>query len=236
MKASRWTSTSWGLGPTLTRQVRVSNGSLFSNGTRTKRKIEKIMKTISLTLWFLCMSAIAVMADEEALPQDHKAVSPDGQYVLVMLDPERDWTTEDKTLRRYYPQSGLYKNDKSKNPLWTIDWHSFEVYLSSDGKHVTRVGPWPRLWDAKDLKEGGPALKQPAIAFYNEGKLLKGYSIGDLIKDPFKLPQSVSHFEWKKDIYFDDSKGQLKAVTFDGQEHIFDMFTGNIIHNSQDAS
>ena len=198
-----------------------------------KRQLAIIFGLILFTVSF----SVSSKADEEAPPEDLKAVSPGGKYILVMLDPERlHWTTGDKTLRRYYPQSGLYKNDKSKEPLWTIDWHSSEVYLSSDGKHVARIGPWPRLWDIEDLKEGGPALKQPAIAFYSEGKLLKGYSIGDLIKDPFKLPQSVSHFQWKKDIRFDDSKGRLKAVTFDGQELIFDMITGNIVNNSQEAS
>lgn len=76
---------------------------------------------------------------------------------------------------------------------------------------------------------GGKALQQPALGFYDEGKLFKGYAIGDLIKEPASLPRSVSHFQWKKDQIVDDERGQFVVTTNDGQRLIFDVHTGEVI-------
>lgn len=190
----------------------------------------KLLLVVMLAVVFLCPRSAS--ADSEAPPEDYKVLSPNNEYVLVLLVPDRDrdWYTEDKTLRKHYPTSGLYRNDGSNESLWTMDWHSYEAYLSSDGKHAVRMGPWPRLWNDKDIELDGPALKQLAIAFYEEGRLLKEYTIGDLIKDPKKLPpHTISHFQWKKDIQFDDKENRIKLMTFDGQQFVLDITTGEMI-------
>jgi hypothetical protein len=83
---------------------------------------------------------------------DYKEVSLNGQYVFVMLgilptpadDPawryEEPRVRKDAEIRRVYPQSGLYRNDGSAAPLWTVDWYAFKVFVASDGVHLVRLG------------------------------------------------------------------------------------------------
>ena len=174
------------------------------------------------------------IADEVLPPQDYSKVSQDGQYIFVMFTLDKGWGSvffKNRNLRRKYAQAGLYKNDSSLTPLWTVDWysHSREVYLPSDGKHLVRMGPWPSLWAPKDMEKGGPALQELAVAFYESGRLLKRYSIGDLVENPKVLPQSVSHFMWMKEVSFDDVSKRLRLSTLDGNKYVFDVNSGEII-------
>jgi hypothetical protein len=177
-----------------------------------------------------------VRADEEAIPVSYTKTTADGKYIFVMHAPINILggveAGKAAALKMKYPKSGLYKNDHSNIPLWTVDWYSFEVYISANGKDLIRMGPWPRSWEKKLSAEEG-ALKQPAVAFYENGKLLKGYSIKDLIRSPDMLPRSVSHFRWAKDVLFDDRKDELKIITHDGQELLFDIKSGNITQKKQ---
>jgi len=187
------------------------------------------------------MAAPWAIADEEAAPADYSKVSQDGQYIFVMFDLDKEWYSayaKDPMLRKKYPQAGLYKNDDSSTPLWTVDWYSDShgVYLSSDAKHLVRIGPWPRVWAAKDMEKGGPALKQPALAFYKEGKLLKSYTIDNLIKNPKEMPTSVSHFQWRDKISFGEIEKKLVVNTTDGQRYVFDVTSGEVVERTEDRT
>ena len=51
-----------------------------------------------------------------------------------MFDPSTDWFSayaKDANLRKKYSQAGLYKNEESFVPLWTIDWYAdrSNIYL-----------------------------------------------------------------------------------------------------------
>jgi hypothetical protein len=60
---------------------------------------------------------------------------------------------------------------------------------------MVRWGPWARS------KDEGKTL---AIAFYKDGKEIKSYQVNDLVKDYRDLPQTVSHYMWRKETGFDD--------------------------------
>lgn len=167
-------------------------------------------------------------ADKEGGPHDYKIVSKNERFVFVML-PSDTWVP-DEVLRSKYKISGLYENNGSTNHLWTIDWYAGRVFISDDGKHLVRMGEWPRLLDDMDIKKGGPVLNQLAVAFYKEGKLLKSYSIGDLIFDATRLPKSISHFLWFEDISFDDAAGKFIVTTLDGKKYMFDIHSGETIN------
>lgn len=192
------------------------------------------MKKIGLLATFIifALSTVTGLADEKGVPSDYQKVSPDGKYVFVMLSPsESRFAEKDKTLRKKYRSSGLYKNDKSSTPLWKIDWYSAkqDIYLSSDGKHLVRMGFWTGRRDDEGLEKGEPAVKQLAVAFYNEGKLLKAYTIEDLIEKSNKIPPSVSYFRWKKEVSFDDATSQLSILTVEGKRYVFDVRSGEIL-------
>lgn len=156
-------------------------------------------------------------ADTPALPYDYEKVSQGGDYHFVMLAPASEFgRKEDASLRGSYGQSGLYRNEDSATPLWTIDWYAFEVFVSSDGRHLVRMGPWPS--DPEEL----------ALAFYRDGEELKRYRISELVKNPEVLPHSISHFEWRGDVLFDDSQSRLTVNTLAGETYVFDVTSGEV--------
>lgn len=120
-------------------------------------------------------------------------------------------------IREKYPVAGLYLASDPSKPLWTIDWFAFRVFLSSDGKHLVRMGPWPN------------SPKQLAIAFYESGRLLREYRIDQLVSDPVTLPHSVSHFQWLKDVRHDDAAGHIHVSTHNDEAYVFDMKTGDFV-------
>jgi len=160
--------------------------------------------------------AVPAIADTPAPPRDYTKITENEKYVFVMLAPPERWSQKDPDIRKVYKQSGLYKNDGSATPLWVVYWYSFEVYPSSDGKHVVRMGPW------------ASSTEQLAVAFYENGKEIKQYLIKDLVHNELKLAYTVSHFFWRSDLRFDDKKGVLFLKTKDDQTYLFSIKTGEI--------
>jgi hypothetical protein len=139
----------------------------------------------------------------------------------------RDWIAlvadEIRQIRQTYKQSGLYRNDGSTDPLWTVDWYAFGVIVASDGVHLIRHGPWASSGD------------QEAITFFANGELLQSYRIKELVDIPILLPQSVSHFDWVKSDAFDDAKLEYSITTHDGNRIRFDAGTGQIVSSLRPA-
>jgi hypothetical protein len=58
-------------------------------------------------------------------------------------------------------------------------------------------------------------LKQEAFSIFYKGKMVRSYSIGELVDEPKRLPMSVSHFMWLKESRIDDGKGHFELTTLD---------------------
>ncbi len=191
------------------------------------------MKHIAAIILIAFLAALSIgtgtpaRADSEAPPSDYTKVTENGRYIFVMLAPDRLDVLGGPTrpqssfgkseIQKTYKQSGLYNNDGSNEPLWTVSWYSFSVYPSSDGKHVVKMGPWAQ--STSDL----------AIAFYENGKELKRYIISDLVKNQLKLKHTVSHFFWKTGLQYNDKEGTVFIETIDGLAYTFSVKTGDII-------
>ena len=103
-------------------------------------------------------------------PCSYKKASPNGQYLLVMIAPMpleldvKPWDEEVaakiREIRGAYTRSGLYRNDGSTEPLWTIDWYAHNVEIESDGVHLIRMGPWASSTDTE------------AFSFFANGELM----------------------------------------------------------------
>ncbi len=172
------------------------------------------------TLFLIAVMVLAVpltaVADSVMPPRDYVKETENGKYVFVMLAPEQ-WERYGKTdIRKTYSQSGLYRNDGSATPLWTVHWYSYQVYPSSDGRHLVEMGPW-----ASDTDE-------LAVAFHRDGKRIKAYAIKDLVSDTAKLKHTVSHFFWRSALRYDDKQGLLFLITTDGRGYCFSITTGEI--------
>jgi hypothetical protein len=208
--------------------------------------------SIRCRLWIAWIAVLATavtgspaLADTIGSPYSYKKVVPSGKYVFVMISPltiENDaggWNEEMaagiREIRRVYKRSGMYRNDGSTEPLWTVDWYA-GVVVASDGVHLIRHGPWPALPESWYKGPLGPALDQEAVSFLANGQLVRTYRIGELVKDPDRLPRSVSHFDWQDKGQLDDAKSEFTLTTLDGNNFVFDIRTGEIvaeIHDSQ---
>ncbi len=171
----------------------------------------------------------SALADSEVAPHSYKEVVGNNKFVFVMVYPgSPEVKTEDG---KAYASTGLYKNDNTTEPLWTLDGYSHKVFISSDGNYAAKLGPWPKL------RPGGSRdLNQLVVAFYDKGKLTNEYYIKDLVVDAGKLQKSVSHFMFNKKLNFDEAKNIIKLETEDGSSYVFDMSTGEIIEAHRGAN
>ena len=163
-----------------------------------------------------------VFADEPSIPYSYQKIVGNDQYVFVMLTEYSDPLIS--SAGKQYFSSGLYTNDGSNVPIWTIDWYAPIVYVSSDGEHLARIGCCPSLKNSNK-----PDIQELAVAFYENGKLLKRYPISDLINNPSGLPKSVSHFQWDKDVSFDDTLSELTIITTEDNKYVFNVKSGEMI-------
>jgi len=153
--------------------------------------------------------------DSPTRKYSYTKVTKNNKYILVMLRPWARQFVDPKT-GKIYKHSGLYKNDGSSTPLWTINWFARTVIPDSDGKHLVRFGPWAS--STYDL----------AVSFYKEGKQINSYRVRDLVKDESKLRRTVSHFFWKVTSEYKEKEKILNVKTVDGQEYNISIANGFI--------
>lgn len=172
-------------------------------------------------IFFILFFPGAIFADSPAMPCSYSVPSDVGLFVMLAPDPRIDCLSQGggerertaKALRKTHSASGLYSGP---DPVWTVDWFSYKVYLSKNGKYLVRMGPW------------ASSGSNEAFSFFAEGKLLKTYKVEDIVRDVAGLPHSVSHFEWEKDTALDDTAGTFRASTLEGGDFVFDLATGEI--------
>jgi len=163
------------------------------------------------------------LSDTPAPESDYIQEVAESKFVFVMLSIEDDPTAygqggavQDEDIRHRYSQSGLYRNDGSIHPVWTVDWYAFQVTISSNGNYLVRWGPWPFHENYDEL----------AVAFYKNGREIRRYAVKDLVANPDLLPRSISHYMWEKETSFDATINVLHLETYNGEEYDFDVTTG----------
>ncbi|HEV8060815.1 MAG TPA: hypothetical protein VGP68_13130 [Gemmataceae bacterium] len=139
---------------------------------------------------------------------------------------------EIRAIREKYKQSGLYRNDDSDTPIWTVDWyeHSSGLYIASDSVHLIQRKYSPYY---NRNAPASPQYDQKVLSFFANGKLLRGYSVNQIINRPEALQHSVSHFEWVDREEFNDAKLRYLLWTKEGNWFDFDVTTGQIVDRSQ---
>jgi hypothetical protein len=188
-----------------------------------------------------CDRASAADPPDPLYPVTYSTPSPNEQFLFVMLAPQSDDpkkpadnTSYARELRTKYPASGLYRNDGSTTPLWTADWYAYAVYPADDGVHLVRedsparatAGPIAKRPPEEKVQE---QLDGPALSFLANGKVLKTYSVRELIAKPEDLPNSVTHVLWNAGLVLTRDGKRFVLMTQDAQQIIFDPETGNII-------
>jgi hypothetical protein len=126
---------------------------------------------------------------------------------------------ESQRIRAKYKTSGLYLNDGSTTPLWTVDWysHSHHVLVASDGQHLIRRGYWTE------------SLDDEALTFFADGKEIRSYKAGDLFYSSVLFPSMMEVFFWHEDTRLDEAKDRLTLTTTLKDRYDFDYTTGELI-------
>ena len=165
-------------------------------------------------------AAAPAYADTPAPMSPYKRVSRSGEFVFVMLDGP--WPGPRITDPwDGYPRSGLYRNDGSRNPLWTVDWYAYNVDVASDGVHLVRQG---------DLAMDMYGL---AAGFYANGEPTRLYRIIEVVADESKIGRSVTFLHWKLDGRYNESRTEYVLRTRDGKVTVFDVTTGAIVSQTR---
>jgi len=179
-----------------------------------------------LTTFFV----LRVAADKPSTPCNYIELSGDQQSVFVMLAPEAEREclsqgeprkSEAVLLRKKYGRSGLYRIDDPRNPLWTVEWYAYGVFLSQDGKYLVRQGPW------------ASNENDEAVSFFSDGVLLRSYKVKEIVRSVPDLPHSVSHFQWVKNWKLNAANNTLEIETMENQQILFDITNGGILSDRQ---
>jgi hypothetical protein len=193
--------------------------------------MSEAMKKAALAWLALALLAGSTRASSPVPPYSYKKPSPDGRFVFVMLSPlppEADaesWikhvAEEIREIRRTYPASGLYRNDSSVQPLWTVTgyWTEDGVEVASDGVHLVRLN---RL-----ASKGADTV----IAGLANGQEVWSYRLKDLVPFPQLLPRSWPHSTWLEAGDFDDNALTYSVTTKQGDRWVFDVRTGEPVRS-----
>lgn len=179
----------------------------------------------------------------EAAPYSHVKTSDDKKFLFVMITPidptlgKRCCTTpgqiEERRLRETYPSSGMYLNDGSTTPLWTVDWWARDVIVPSDGEHVISFG--------KPHEMTGEAL-----TFFRRNEVLRSYTLGELAEKKQLIPGPSGEHIWLNKTWLKRTKSHLVVETVDvskvlgmpkknfrGHRYDFDYTTGEMVFNGR---
>jgi hypothetical protein len=143
----------------------------------------------------------------------------DNRYTLVVIQKEFEKhypfvaSTE---IRDRYKVPGLYPNDGSVQPIWTMDFETEygsrfggRLYTSFDGKHLVSVA---------DTFIYSPLL------FISDGKVIKEYNHQELGADTSN--SADCRYEWIKEVSFSQSRGILTVEHLNGSKLSFSIYTG----------
>ncbi len=177
------------------------------------------------------LTPLLAFADTEAMQRSYISPSANNKFIFVMIasvDIESDGISygdegkkEAKRIRAKYPSSGMYLNDGSTNPLWTVDWYSNSVIVASDGNHIIRRGRW------------ATTLSNEAFTIFKQNNVVRSYKIGDLVATELLLPHTAHNFEWEEAMSLNNYNHTLFVSTLSKERYIFDFFTGETISSEK---
>jgi hypothetical protein len=191
-----------------------------------------------LALIAIAVSNVPIRGDSIASPYTFKEVSENGKFVFVMLAPEsmneelKGYNEKHqkviRDIRERYIKSGMYRNDGTNNPLWTVDWYAYGIVLGNDGVHAIQYSRLPGLENQGHLATKKD-LEQKAFSIFSKGKLIRSFKISELVDDPALLEVSVSHFHWVRKGKINDDQHRYEIDTYDGNHVTIDLETGAIL-------
>ncbi len=178
------------------------------------------IRIVAALICVLVLMASDVRADSLAEPREHTVTSRNGKFALLLTPTDGEWGKG----------SGIVSEVNGRE-LYAVDWFARSADLSDDGRLIVRHGPW-----ASDSR----GLTDFAIAFYNEGQLIRRYEVRDLLNDPSKIDRSASHYDWRARVQsrpdgFTD-EGRYRLTTIDRTQHTFNPLAGTLVEADYDPA
>ncbi|MFN0139944.1 MAG: hypothetical protein ACKVQW_07630 [Pyrinomonadaceae bacterium] len=195
----------------------------------------------SLLLLLLLTASQVALADWPS----YTAETADKKNIFVMVKPNCEYCWgSDK-----YKQSGMYVNDGSIEPLWTVDWHG-RIFLPNGGHHIIRLGKLDYT----------ATYREEAFSFLYDGNEFKTYRTKDLISFPYLLPHTynrdygfiysrldprlpndgvlmkIDHGEGyplNDGVKIDNENNTILMETLHGDRFVFDIETGDLISSTR---
>lgn len=175
-------------------------------------------------IFLLLVVSSSLSADSPAPPESFTKLSPDRKHILVILAPKPYDVSN--SLSKKYPISGLYVNDSSVKPLWSLpsDFCCSRVDILSNAKNLISWNAWPA--------DNG-TFDQTVAWFFENGREIRNYKIRQLVDNPEHLRHSVSHYRWIDRTEVDDRLNRITLRTLNGQIIVFDGTTGEVISRAR---
>jgi hypothetical protein len=141
-------------------------------------------------------------------------------------------------LRAKYPASGLYAAGDPPTLKWATPPSSYTPYdlafVTSDGRHLVAVEG--DFWQTESFPGGirpsaevqAKLLAAPALSFLTDGKLVKQYTLAELVPDPEVLKHTPKHLIWYASAVLLDG-GRFTLFTQDQERCTFDAATGELL-------
>jgi hypothetical protein len=155
-------------------------------------------------------------------PVAGKNVSQDSKFLVIWrysdnFDKRGLMPASEQEETKIYPSPGLYHNNGSVVPLWTMphqDNHKVKwfgkLYISSDGNFMVSVSE---------------SVFTLPLAYYHKGKLLKTYSFDQVFAGESSSYDCKN--EWIKNISYNSGTGLVSIQHLRGDIWHFDISTGN---------
>lgn len=130
--------------------------------------------------------------------------------------------------KRLYPPEWILTEKSTGGVRYKItgDFSAMTVLVSDDGESLVTIDDYSERERAKNLD---------VLSFYRAGKLLKTYTLGELLNDIGNIESSVSHFTWFFGIP-SLKKEKLNFKTYELVDYTFDMETGSLINKERDEA
>jgi hypothetical protein len=173
-----------------------------------------------------------LLADTPRMPTPRITVSSSGRCFFTLLPPQFDG--RDGTTRKPFGVAYKLEESGALHELWrTEGWYAFTCFLSDNGLYLVVLNDSPM---------GHELSKDPALLFYDRGKLLGQFSTADLVKDKTKVRSSASHYQWLFDPSdledelpahpagpnYADQENEFVLTTIDGVSYTFDATWGKL--------
>ena len=166
----------------------------------------------------LLLATAAVLAISISPPKPYVLESEDGRLLFVSISPDysdqAEESEEEQRVRHLYKKSGVYKNDGSREMLWSLDGYIYDstavIYFNHESLVVA----------------GDPHDNDVALVFYKNGKEIKSYKVAELTDDSRYLSRLNGSYDAA---VYAMSESWLKSTTTRGRLLIIENREGDTL-------